>query len=115
MARIGDNAIAKMPQLIDVLLGGRPVLEASPKAEAFMRAIGIDTDGDVAAALRELERRDPRIAILAEPSLGVTFAPTMISASEKINVIPVRARLGVDCRVLPGQDDGDVRRRVNEL
>jgi acetylornithine deacetylase/succinyl-diaminopimelate desuccinylase-like protein len=115
MPRIGDNALAKMPRLIEALSGGRPVLEGSPEADAFMRAIGIDMDGDVAAGLGELERRDPRIAILVEPSLGVTFAPTMISASEKINVIPARARLRVDCRVLPGQDDEDVRGRVHEL
>ena len=37
-----------------------------------------------------------------EPMLGVTFAPTRISASEKINVIPSRAVLKVDCRVPPG-------------
>jgi acetylornithine deacetylase/succinyl-diaminopimelate desuccinylase-like protein len=33
--------------------------------------------------------------------LGVTLSPTMISASEKINVIPSRAQLQVDCRVPP--------------
>jgi acetylornithine deacetylase/succinyl-diaminopimelate desuccinylase-like protein len=115
MPRIGDNALAKMVPVIDALSGGRPVLEGSPEAEAFMGALGIETDGDVAAALGELERRDPRIAILVEPSLGVTFAPTMISASEKINVIPARARLGVDCRVLPGQGQEEVRGRLEEL
>src|SRR4051794_41756811 len=37
----------------------------------------------------------------ALPIFGVTLAPTMIRASEKINVIPARAELGVDCRVPP--------------
>ena len=36
---------------------------------------------------------DPRLAIMFEPMLGVTFTPTRISASEKINVIPSRAEL----------------------
>ena len=34
-----------------------------------------------------------RLAILVEPMLGVTLAPTRIRASEKINVIPSRAEL----------------------
>ena len=34
--------------------------------------------------------------------LGVSFAPTRVFASEKINVIPSSARLAVDCRVPPG-------------
>ena len=33
--------------------------------------------------------------------VGVTLTPTMISASEKINVVPSHARLEVDCRVPP--------------
>ena len=37
-----------------------------------------------------------------EPMLGVTFTPTRITASQKINVIPSRAELKVDCRVPPG-------------
>jgi acetylornithine deacetylase/succinyl-diaminopimelate desuccinylase-like protein len=39
----------------------------------------------------------------------------MVSASEKINVIPARARLEVDCRVPPGLDEDHVRRRVGEV
>ena len=70
-----------------------------------MQALGLDT-GDLAGAVRSLEERDPRIAVLLEPMLGVTLTPTMVSASEKINVIPSRARLKVDCRVPPtlGED-----------
>ena len=34
--------------------------------------------------------------------LGVTLTPTMAHASDKINVIPSRASLKVDCRVPPG-------------
>ena len=37
-----------------------------------------------------------------EPMLGVTSRRPRISASEKINVIPSRAELKVDCRVPPG-------------
>ena len=38
--------------------------------------------------------------------MSVTFAPTLVSAGEKINVIPARAQVRVDCRVPPekGED-----------
>ena len=52
-------------------------------------------------------------AELVEPLLAPTFAPTMISASQKRNVIPALCEIVVDCRLLPGQSpeavDGIVR------
>ena len=50
-----------------------------------------------------------------EPMLGVTFTPTRISASEKINVIPSRAELKVDCRVPPGLGEQEVRQGIAEV
>ena len=50
-----------------------------------------------------------------EPMLGVTFTPTRIKASEKINVIPSRAELKVDCRVPPGLGEQEVRRGIAEV
>ena len=47
-----------------------------------------------------------------EPMFGVTFTPTRISASEKVNVIPSRAELKVDCRVPPGLGEDEVRADV---
>jgi acetylornithine deacetylase/succinyl-diaminopimelate desuccinylase-like protein len=113
--RIGDNALVKMAPFLEALRSGRPVLELSDEPEAFMRTLGIEVDGgDVVAAFEELERRDPRIAVLIEPTLGVTMTPTMIEASGKVNVIPARARLRVDCRVPPGLGQDHARRRVIE-
>jgi acetylornithine deacetylase/succinyl-diaminopimelate desuccinylase-like protein len=77
-----------------------------------VRALGLDPDG---APVSELEQADPRLAVLVEPTLGVTFAPTMVSASEKINVIPARAKLQVDCRVPPGLGEDHVRAQLDEL
>jgi acetylornithine deacetylase/succinyl-diaminopimelate desuccinylase-like protein len=50
-----------------------------------------------------------------EPMLGVTFAPTRISASEKVNVIPSRAELKIDCRVPPGLGESEVRTGIAEV
>jgi acetylornithine deacetylase/succinyl-diaminopimelate desuccinylase-like protein len=109
--RIGDNALVKLAPILEAMSGGRPVVERTETGDAFAAALGLDPDGVV----DELEKTDPRLAVLFEPMLGVTFAPTMASASEKINVIPARARLQVDCRVPPGLGEDDVRRRLAEL
>jgi acetylornithine deacetylase/succinyl-diaminopimelate desuccinylase-like protein len=109
--RIGDNALTKLAPLIEALSGGRPVLERSEAGDALATALGLDPD----SAVSQLEEADPRLAVLFEPTLGVTFAPTMVSASEKINVIPARAKLQVDCRVPPGQGEDHVRARLAEV
>ena len=63
------------------------------------------------------DRRDrPGAADLLEPMLGVTLTPTMVHASDKINVIPSRAYVKVDCRVPPGPRRGAPRgRRIEEV
>jgi acetylornithine deacetylase/succinyl-diaminopimelate desuccinylase-like protein len=112
--RIGDNALVKLAPVLDALSDGRPAYELSPEPEALLRALGLDPV-DLETSMRTLEERDSRIAVLVEPMLGVTFAPTMVSASEKINVIPSRARLGVDCRVPPALGEEHARRRIQDL
>jgi acetylornithine deacetylase/succinyl-diaminopimelate desuccinylase-like protein len=109
--RIGDNALVKLAPFIEAFAGGRPVLERSEAGDALAGALGLDPE----TAVSSLEESDPRLAILFEPTLGVTFTPTMVSASEKINVIPARAKLQVDCRVPPGLGEDHVRTRVAEV
>jgi acetylornithine deacetylase/succinyl-diaminopimelate desuccinylase-like protein len=52
---------------------------------------------------------------MLEPLMGVTFSPTMIRASEKVNVIPGRAHVKVDCRVPPGLGEAEARARIEEV
>jgi acetylornithine deacetylase/succinyl-diaminopimelate desuccinylase-like protein len=114
MPRVGDNALVKMAPLLELFAHRRPPLERSPEPEAFMRTLGVDTT-DLDAGLAEIERHDSRIGVILEPTLGVTFVPTMISASQKVNVIPGRAALRVDCRVPPGVGRDHVRNRITEV
>ena len=65
------------------------------------------------AALRELAAGDAAAAATIEPLLGLTFSPTIVRAGgEAVNVIPSHAEVTVDCRLLPGQTEDDVRREV---
>jgi acetylornithine deacetylase/succinyl-diaminopimelate desuccinylase-like protein len=114
MPRVGDNALVKMAPFLDALAHRRPKLDRSPEPEAFIEALGYDPK-DLEGTLAKIDEADPRIGIALEPTLGVTFAPTMMSASEKINVIPGRAVLRVDCRVPPGLGEDHARDRLAEV
>ena len=99
---LADNALLKLAPAIERLGSGRPDVRPRPRRRArSCRALGEDP-ADPAAALEQLRAIEPRLAPLLEPTLGVTFAPTIVRAGEKINVIPARAELRVDCRVPPG-------------
>jgi acetylornithine deacetylase/succinyl-diaminopimelate desuccinylase-like protein len=112
LPRIGENALTKLAPLLSALGDARLVPEHSPEPDAFLTALGIPLE-DLGAALAQVEATDPRIAVLLEPLLGITFAPTMAAASEKINVIPAQASARVDCRVPPGVGEERVRARVH--
>ena len=82
-----------MAPLIEALSrAAAPALDVTDAPRALLAALDLDGDGDAEAGLERLRERDPRLAVFVEPMLGVTFAPTMISASEKINVLPAAAR-----------------------
>jgi acetylornithine deacetylase/succinyl-diaminopimelate desuccinylase-like protein len=67
------------------------------------------------AAVKRIGQTEPALLSLLEPMLGVTLTPTMAHASEKINVIPSRAYVKVDCRVPPGLGEDAARRRIAEV
>jgi acetylornithine deacetylase/succinyl-diaminopimelate desuccinylase-like protein len=114
MPSMGENALLKMAPLLERLGARAPSYELTDEPRAFLNAIGEDAE-DPAGSVARLRAADERLATMFEPMLGVTFAPTRISASEKINVIPSRAVLRVDCRVPPGLGEAEVRRAIAEV
>ena len=111
---LADNALLKLAPLVTRLGTGRADYDVTDEPRAFMSAIGLDP-ADPEGALRSIAEVDDRLAKLVEPTLGVTFAPTIISASQKINVVPARAELKVDCRVPPGMGAEETMARVREV
>jgi acetylornithine deacetylase/succinyl-diaminopimelate desuccinylase-like protein len=103
-----------MAPVLDRLAARQPSYRLTSEPRAFLRGIGEDPE-DPEGSVARLRAADPRLATMFEPMLGVTFTPTRISASEKINVIPSRAELRVDCRVPPGLGEEEVRRGIAEV
>jgi acetylornithine deacetylase/succinyl-diaminopimelate desuccinylase-like protein len=114
MPGMGENALLKMGPVLERFAARQPSYRPTDEPLAFLRGIGEDPD-DPEGSLQRLRELDPRLAIMFEPMLGVTFTPTRISASEKINVIPSRAVLKVDCRVPPGLGEREVREGIAEV
>jgi acetylornithine deacetylase/succinyl-diaminopimelate desuccinylase-like protein len=113
--KIGDNALLKMAPLLARMADRQPGFDLTDGPRALLEGLGVEPDGDPAAALERLRARDAGLALLVEPLLGVTLSPTRISASEKINVIPASAELRVDCRIPPGLGEEHALARIREV
>jgi acetylornithine deacetylase/succinyl-diaminopimelate desuccinylase-like protein len=102
MPGIADNALVKAARVIELLASYRPEVRYGPETEALIRAITGDVP-PVEQAVEAARAVDPLAAMLIEPLLSLTLAPTMIGASRKRNVIPALCELTVDRRLQPGQ------------
>jgi acetylornithine deacetylase/succinyl-diaminopimelate desuccinylase-like protein len=114
LPRMGDNALLKLGPLLERLGARQPSYSLTEVPQAFLRGLGEDP-ADAPGAVARLQAADPRLATMFEPMLGVTFTPTRAAASAKVNVIPSRAELHVDCRVPPGLGEDDVHRAIKEV
>jgi acetylornithine deacetylase/succinyl-diaminopimelate desuccinylase-like protein len=99
---LAENALLKLAPLISKLGEGRPGYDLTDA-------------GDPAGAVERVGAVEPRFAPLLDAALRVTFAPTIVSASEKINVIPARATVRVDCRVPPELGTETALNRAREV
>ncbi|HLX31331.1 MAG TPA: M20/M25/M40 family metallo-hydrolase, partial [Gaiellaceae bacterium] len=102
MPRIADNALVKATRLIERIAEFHPEPQLGPEVEGFLRAVlgGVPPAHEAVARVAEVS---PAGATLVDALLAPTFSPTMISASQKRNVIPALCEIEVDCRLLPGQ------------
>ena len=111
---IADNALVKAAPLIEKLAAYRPELQLGPETTVLVEAIA-GRPLEAAEALQLARELDPAAAELLEPLLSLTLSPTMISASERRNVIPHLCEVVVDCRLLPGQTQAEVEPMLREV
>jgi acetylornithine deacetylase/succinyl-diaminopimelate desuccinylase-like protein len=112
---VADNALLKLAPVLQALADREPGWDVTPGPRELLTRLGLPFDGDPGPALAALAERAPALAPTVAAMLRVTLAPTVISASQELNVIPASARLDVDCRVPPGLGEEAVLRRVAEV
>jgi acetylornithine deacetylase/succinyl-diaminopimelate desuccinylase-like protein len=120
----GENAAVRAAEIV-----GRLAPAASPRVtpvmERFLRRVAAALPDDTARLVRSLatgEARlgdaalagicDPVTARVVSAVLRDTINPTVVHAGVKYNVIPGEAVVEIDCRVLPGTTEDDIREIV---
>jgi acetylornithine deacetylase/succinyl-diaminopimelate desuccinylase-like protein len=101
MPGIADNALVKAAPLITALGEYVPDQSLTPEVEALLEAVTGDRPASPAEALERAREIGEFFAEMVEPLLSLTLAPTMITASQKRNVIPAVCDVVVDSRLLP--------------
>jgi len=111
---LAENALVKLAPLITQLAERRPSYDLMEATHALLEALGEDP-GDPKRALDNISRVNAQLAPLFDAAMRVTFSPTLVSAGEKINVIPARAQVRVDCRVPPEMGEDVALKRIREV
>jgi acetylornithine deacetylase/succinyl-diaminopimelate desuccinylase-like protein len=115
-----DNALVTAAEVIRRLTTYRPRTEILPSWVSWVEAQGFAPE--VEAVLLDPDRLHdalgdlpPVLAGRAHACTHNTVAPTMLQAGTKINVIPGVSTLGVNVRILPGQDPEELVADLREL
>ncbi|MFN8222699.1 MAG: M20/M25/M40 family metallo-hydrolase [Gaiellales bacterium] len=98
---VADNALLKLPPVLDALGRLAPPRTLIPEVRAFLETV-LGEVPPLDTVLDRLRGLHPLAAALVEPLLCATLSPTMVEASKQRNVIPGTCELVVDCRMLPG-------------
>lgn len=110
---LGDNALVKLAPLVTRLAEAETPFDVAPAIAQMLDGLGLDGAHPDRAYAR-LREEDPALSAAVEPMGRITFSPNIVSAGDKINVIPDRAELRVDCRVPPNVPTEDAKARILE-
>ena len=102
MPGIADNALVKAARLITALGEYEPELQLTQEAEALIEAVTGEKPSTPQEARERAYAIGQTFGELFEPLLSLTLSPTMVTASQKRNVIPAICEVTVDSRLLPG-------------
>ena len=104
----GANAVPRLATLIGRLADHRPPRRLLPETRALLEALVGEVDGDLDGAIDRAQRLHPAFAELVAPLFSTTIAPTRLRGSDARNVMPARASVECDCRVVPGTTEDEL-------
>jgi acetylornithine deacetylase/succinyl-diaminopimelate desuccinylase-like protein len=104
----GANAVPRLATLISRLAAHRTRRHLLPETRLMLETLVGDLDGDLGAAIQQATALHPGFPDTLPPLFGATIAPTRLIGSQARNVMPGRASVECDCRVLPGMGPADL-------
>ena len=105
---IGANAVPLLATLIGRLAAHRTRRLLLPETRRTLELLTGSADGDLDHVVELARGLEPSLLHDLPPLFGITIAPTRLEASDALNVMPGRATVDCDCRLLPGQTRGDL-------
>jgi acetylornithine deacetylase/succinyl-diaminopimelate desuccinylase-like protein len=112
---LGNNAVPLLARLIPRLGDGLPEPALNPVVSAMARVLLGRDEPDARRTVEEVGRLSSGMGEFLHALMGSTLAPTGLTGSPQRNVMPARATVDVDCRILPGATRADVEQRVRAL
>ena len=104
------GAVPRLARLIGRLDSYRPSRRVVPETAELLRQLVGWTDGeDLDAAIARALPLHPAIPELVDPLFSTTIAPTRLHGSSALNVLPARASVDCDCRLVPGTTEEELR------
>ena len=108
------HAVVALAELIRRLVDYRPQRRLLPATKATLESLigplGADLDTDIARAVA----LHPAFLDFVEPLFATTIAPTRLHGSDALNVLPARATVDCDCRVLPGTSEDELLAELHD-
>jgi acetylornithine deacetylase/succinyl-diaminopimelate desuccinylase-like protein len=104
----GANAVPRLAILIQRLAEHRTHQHPLPQTEAMLEQLAGPLDGNLDAALERVKGLHPSFKEWLPPLFSTTIAPTRLRGSSARNVMPSRASVECDCRVVPGSGPAEL-------
>ena len=120
---LGDNPVDRLVRALHRIQQWETPVRLTPAVDRFFKAQSRDQTGQARAWLADaasaLESPRGREWLLGEPErnalLRNTVTPTVLTGSEKTNIIPQEASAELDIRLLPDQDTTEFRRELERV
>jgi acetylornithine deacetylase/succinyl-diaminopimelate desuccinylase-like protein len=105
------HAVPVLARLIERLAAYRPRRRLLPATHKLLEEL-VGPIGELDAALDQATALHPALRRLLEPLFSTTIAPTRLHGSDALNVLPGRASVDCDCRLLPGTTVDELREEL---
>ena len=108
----GNNAVPLLAQLVQRLGHHHVAPSLLPETLRTLEILVGEVGDDLEGAIRRAVTLHPSFPDDLPPLFRTTIAPTILQGSRALNVMPGRASVTCDCRVLPGTGPAELQREL---